>query len=427
MQTIPSKDGTTIACDIRVVGAREHNLKDVSLSIPKNQITVFVGVSGSGKSSLVFDTIAVEAQRQLYATFPWFIRNQLPKHERPHVDAIENLTTPVIVDQRGLSGNARSTVGTITDIYSVMRVLFARLGEPSSGLPSLYSFNDPQGICPECEGLGQTLRVAPDLLLDKTKSLDEGAILVPGYPVGSPGWQFYARYGRLNPAKKLNTYTAEEMYTLLHGSEGTVEITFANGKTQWLKYEGLVNSFTRRNLKRDVAALSEKTREVAQRFLSEGTCSACNGDRLNPAALATRIDGRNIADWSRMQISDLIELLTKTDGQAFATLVETIRGALERVDAIGLGDLSLAPKTSTLSGGEAQRLELFTHLGSDLTGLTYIFDEPSVGLHPRDVGRLNDLLRALRDKGNTVLVVEHDPDVIEIADNIVEVGPRPAP
>lgn len=424
MQTVTSKDGTTIAYDIRVGGAREHNLKDVSLSIPKNQITVFVGVSGSGKSSLVFDTIAVEAQRQLYATFPWFIRNQLPKHERPHVDAIENLTTPVIVDQRGLSGNPRSTVGTITDIYSMIRVLFARLGEPSSGLPSLYSFNDPQGMCPECEGLGQTLRVDLDLLLDKTKSLDEGAILVPGYPVGSPGWQFYARYGRLNPAKKLNKYTAEEMYTLLHGSEGTVEITFANGKTQRLKYEGLVDNFTRRNLKRDVAALSEKTREVAQRFLSEGTCSACNGDRLNPAALATRIDGRNIADWSSMQVSDLIELLTHTSGQAFATLVETIRGALERVDAIGLGYLSLDRKTSTLSGGEAQRLKLVKHLGSDLTGLTYIFDEPSVGLHPRDVGRLNDLLRALRDKGNTVLVVEHDPDVIEIADNIVEVGPR---
>jgi excinuclease UvrABC ATPase subunit len=237
MGKITSKDGATIAYDIRVVGAREHNLKDVSLRIPKSQITVFVGVSGSGKSSLVFDTIAVEAQRQLYATFPWFIRNQLPKHERPHVDAIENLTTPVIVDQRGLSGNARSTVGTITDIYAMMRVLFARLGNPSSGLPSLYSFNDPKGMCPECEGLGQTLRVDPDLLLDKTKSLDEGAILVPGYAVGSPGWQFYARYERLNPAKKLNAYTAGEMHTLLHGSEGTVEITFTNGKTQRLKYE----------------------------------------------------------------------------------------------------------------------------------------------------------------------------------------------
>jgi len=409
---------------IRVVGAREHNLKAVSLHIPRNRITVFVGVSGSGKSSLVFDTIAVEAQRQLNATFPWVIRTQLPTYERPHVDAIENLTAPVVVDQRPLGGNARSTVGTIADIYAMMRVLFAHLGDPRSGRPSLYSFNDPTGMCPACDGLGQTLRVDPDLLLDKTKSLDEGAILVPGYPVGSPGWQVYARYGRLNPAKTLNTYTAEEMQTLLHGSDGTVELTFSNGKTQRLTYEGLVDNFIRRHLKRDVAALSEKTRAVAQRFLSAGACPACDGARLNPAALATRIDGRTIADWSRMQISDLIELLTKTDGQAPATMVDTIRGALERVDAIGLGYLSLDRQTATLSGGEAQRLKLVKHLGSDLTGLTYIFDEPSVGLHPRDVGRLNDLLRALRDKGNTVLVVEHDPDVIAIADHIVEVGPR---
>jgi excinuclease UvrABC ATPase subunit len=282
MQTISSTGGTALADHIRIVGARENNLKEVSLRIPKNRITVFVGVSGSGKSSLVFDTIAVEAQRQLNATFPWFIQNQLPKHERPHVDAIEHLTTPVIVDQRGLAGNARSTVGTITDISSLMRVLFSRFGDPSNGPPSFYSFNDPQGMCPACEGLGQTLRVNSDLLLDKTKSLDEGAILVPGYPVGSPGRQFYAKYRRLNPAKKLNTYTAEEMHTLLHGSESTVEITFANGKTQWLKYEGLVDNFTRRYLKRDVAALSEKTREVAGRFLSEGPCFACAGSRLNP-------------------------------------------------------------------------------------------------------------------------------------------------
>jgi excinuclease UvrABC ATPase subunit len=409
---------------IRVVGARENNLKDVSLDIPKNRITVFVGVSGSGKSSIVFDTVAVEAQRQLNATFPWFIRNQLPKYERPHVEAVENLTTPVIVDQRPLGGNARSTVGTISDIYSMIRVLFARHGEPSLGQPSLYSFNDPKGMCPECDGLGRALRPDPDLMLDRTKSLDEGAILLPGYPVGSPGWQLYARCGWLDPAKRLNDYTAEEMHTLLHGSGGTVELTFGNGKTQRLKYEGLVDSFARRNLKRDVGALSEKTRAAAQRFISEGPCPACGGDRLNPVALSTRIDGRNIADWCRLQISDLVELLARIEDQAPAAMVQSIRNALERISAIGLGYLSLDRATSTLSGGEGQRLKLVKHLGSDLTGLTYIFDEPSVGLHPRDVGRLNDLLRALRDKGNTVLVVEHDPDVIEIADHVVEVGPR---
>ncbi len=409
---------------IRVVGARENNLKDVCLEIPKNQITVFVGVSGSGKSSIVFDTIAVEAQRQLNATFPWFIRNQLPKYERPHVDAVENLTTPVVVDQRPLTGNARSTVGTITDVYSMIRVLFARAGDAGGANPSLYSFNDPTGMCPECEGLGRALRVDADLMLDRTRSLDEGAILLPGYPVGSPGWQFYANYDRLDSTRKLSAYRAEEMHTLLHGSGGTVELTFKNGKTQRLAYEGLVDSFTRRYLKRDVGTLSEKSRAAAQPYLSEGTCSACNGDRLNPDALATMIDGRNIADWSRMQISDLIELLATADARAPSAMVDAIRGALRRVEAIGLGYLSLDRQTSTLSGGEGQRLKMVKHLGSDLTGLTYIFDEPSVGLHPRDVGRLNELLRALRDKGNTVLVVEHDPDVIEIADQVVEVGPR---
>jgi excinuclease ABC A subunit len=409
---------------IRVVGAREHNLKDVSLRIPKNQITVFVGVSGSGKSSIVFDTVAVEALRQLNATFPWFIRNQLPKYERPHVDAVENLTTPVVVDQRPLGGNARSTVGTISDIYSMIRVLFARHGAPGLGQPSMYSFNDPKGMCPECEGLGRALRPDPDLMLDRSRSLEEGAILLPGYPVGSPGWQVYANYGRLDPAKKLHRYSAEELHTLLHGSEGTVELTFSNGKTQRLKYEGLVDSFARRYLKRDVGTLSEKTRATAERFISEGTCLACDGDRLNPAALGTRIDGRNIADWCRLQISDLIETLNPVKDKAQRPMTDAIRTALERIEAIGLGYLSLDRATSTLSGGEGQRLKLVKHLGSDLTGLTYIFDEPSVGLHPRDVGRLNDLLRALRDKGNTVLVVEHDPDVIEIADHVVEVGPR---
>jgi excinuclease UvrABC ATPase subunit len=408
---------------IRVVGARENNLKDVSLDIPKNRITVFVGVSGSGKSSIVFDTIAVEAQRQLNATFPWFIRNQLPRYERPHVDAVENLTTPVVVDQRPLGGNARSTVGTVTDVSSMLRVLFARYGEPSAGPPSSYSFNDPKGMCPECEGLGRTLRPDLDLMLDRTRSLDEGAILLPGYPVGSPGWQLYARYERLDPAKRLSEYTEEELHTLLHGSGGTVELTFGSGKTQRLRYEGLLDSFIRRHLKRDVGALSDKTRAAGERFLSEGACPACGGARLNPAALATRIAGRNIADWCALQVSDLLDVLATVGDRAPAAMVGSVRLALERISAIGLGYLSLDRATSTLSGGEGQRLKLVRHLGSDLTGMTYIFDEPSVGLHPRDVGRLNDLLRALRDKGNTVLVVEHDPDVIAIADHVVEVGP----
>ena len=399
---------------IRVLGARENNLKNVSLDIPKNKITVFVGVSGSGKSSIVFNTVAVEAQRQLNATFSWFVRNQLPKYKRPQVDAVQNLTTPVIVDQRPLGGNARSTVGTITDIHPTIRGLFSRYG----GHPALYSFNDPAGMCPECDGLGRALRPDPDLMLDRSKSLDEGAILVPGYPVGSPGWQFYANYERLDPAKKISRYSAKELDTLLHGNEGHVELTFKNGKTQRLRYEGLVTNFTRRHLNRDTGTMSEKTRATAQQFIAEGPCPSCHGDRLKPEALSTKVGGMNIADWCRLQVTDLVALL---DGVPDAA---AIKAALERIDSIGLGYLTLDRPTPTLSGGEAQRLKLVKHLGSDLTGLTYIFDEPSVGLHPHDVGRLNDLLRALRDKGNTVLVVEHDPDVIAIADHVVELGPR---
>jgi excinuclease UvrABC ATPase subunit len=409
--------------NIRVVGARENNLKDVSVSIAKNRITVFVGVSGSGKSSLVFDTIAVEAQRQLNATYPWSIRNQLPAYERPHVDALENLTTPVVVDQRPLGGNVRSTVGTITDIYAMIRLLFSRYGSPSAGPPSAYSFNDPAGMCPECDGIGRAMRPDLDLMLDKSKSLAEGAILLPGYPVGSPGWQFYANYEGLDATKKLSKYTTREMDTFLHGSEGKVQLTFKNGKTQLLSYEGLVTGFVRRHLNRDTGTLSAKTREMGERFVSEGPCLACSGDRLVPAALATTIDGRNIADYSRMQISDLIEHLPTVEDPAGSALVKAIGAALDRIDAIGLGYLSLDRSTPTLSGGEGQRLKLVKHLGSDLSGLTYYFDEPSIGLHPHDVGRLNHLLKALRDKGNTILVVEHDPDVFAVADHVIEMGP----
>ena len=417
--------------DIRVVGARENNLGDVTLTVPKGRITAFVGVSGSGKSSLVFDTLAVEAQRQLNATFPWSIRAQLPKYERPHVDAVENLTAPVVVDQRPLDGNARSTVGTVSDVYAMLRVLFARAASAQHGeggdatAPSQYSFNDSRGMCPECDGLGRALRPDPDLMLDRTKSLNGGALLIPGYSVGSPRWQTYGNYAGLDPDKRIEEYTAAEMQTLLHGTEGTVQITFQNGRSGARQFEGLLDVFARRNLNRDVGALSEKTRAAAQRFISEGECPACRGTRLSPAALATKAGGRDIAELCAMQISDLIGFVDRLrDDAVTGAIAASIRSVLERIDAIGLGYLSLDRPTPTLSGGEGQRLKLVKHLSSDLTGLTYIIDEPSVGLHPRDVGRLNDLLRALRDKGNTVLVVEHDPDVIAIADHVVELGPR---
>jgi excinuclease UvrABC ATPase subunit len=411
-----------MATDIRIVGARENNLDDVTLTVPAGRITAFVGVSGSGKSSLVFDTLAVEAQRQLNATFPWSIRAQLPKYERPHVDAVEHLTAPVVVDQRPLDGNARSTVGTISDVYAMLRTLFAR---HAGVAPSRFSFNDPRGMCPVCDGIGRSLRPDPDLMLDKARSLNGGALLIPGYSVGSPRWQAYGNYTRLDPDKPIGDYSADELRTLLYGGEGTVQITFDNGRSGATRFEGLLDMFARRYLNRDAGALSEKTQAMAARFISEGECAACGGTRLGPDALATTIGGRTIAQLCAMQISDLVEFFDALEGDAATRAIcAAITAALRRIDAIGLGYLSLDRPTPTLSGGEGQRLKLVKHLGSDLTGLTYIFDEPSVGLHPRDVGRLNDLLRALRDKGNTVLVVEHDPDVIAIADHVVELGPR---
>ncbi|WP_280440855.1 excinuclease ABC subunit UvrA [Nocardia brasiliensis] len=408
---------------IRLLGASEHNLRNVSLDIPKNKITVFTGVSGSGKSSIVFDTIAVESQRQLYATFPAFILNFLPRYERPHAEAMENLTAPVIIDQQPVGGGPRSTVGTMTDIFSMVRAMFARFGAPSAGFVYHYSFNVPQGMCPDCDGLGVSVRVDPDRLLDRSKSLNEGAILLPGYGVGSGDWQLYGNSGRFDLDKKIADYTEAEFADLLHGTGGKVELTFAKG-TWKADYEGIAAKFTRTKLQRDTSGLSEKTRAQIQQFLTEGVCGTCHGARLNAAALATKIDGRNIADWAALQITDLMAVLDEITDPAAVGLAAAIRTALQRVADIGLGYLSLDRPTSTLSGGEGQRLKMIKHLSSTLIGMTYIFDEPSVGLHPRDVGRLDDLLKALRDKGNTVLVVEHDPDVIQIADHIVDVGPR---
>ncbi|WP_406230717.1 ATP-binding cassette domain-containing protein [Nocardia sp. NBC_01009] len=420
---MPLTDSVAATDVIRVLGASEHNLRNVSLEIPKNKITVFTGVSGSGKSSIVFDTIAVESQRQLYATFPAFILNFLPRYERPHAEAIENLTAPVIIDQQPVGGGPRSTVGTMTDIYSMVRAMFARFGSPSAGFVYNYSFNVPQGMCPDCDGLGQTVRADPDRLVDRSKSLNEGAILLPGYGVGSGDWQLYGNSGRFDPDKKLADYSVEEFQDLLYGTGGKVELTFSKG-TWKANYEGVAAKFTRTRLQRDTSTLSEKTREQMQKFLTEGVCPTCNGARLNAEALATEINGRNIADWSGLQITDLMAVLDEITDPAALGLAAAIRTALQRVADIGLGYLSLDRATSSLSGGEGQRLKMIKHLASTLIGMTYIFDEPSVGLHPRDVGRLNNLLKALRDKGNTVLVVEHDPDVIQIADHIVDVGPR---
>ncbi|WP_338785136.1 excinuclease ABC subunit UvrA [Streptomyces sp. DG1A-41] len=407
--------------DIVITGARENNLKDVSLRLPKNKITVFTGVSGSGKSSVVFDTIAVEAQRQLNGTFSWFIRNQLPKYQRPHADVIAGLTSPVVVDQKPVGGNARSTVGTMTDIYSSVRVLFSRLATPSNA-PSVYSFNDPQGMCTECDGLGQARRVDVDRMLDRSKSLDEGAIQLPTHKVGSMDWQQYANSGHFDTAKRLSDYTDDEWHLLLYGSGGKVTVSTANS-TATLNYEGVVARFTRTNLKRDLSSLSERGRANIERFITLGECGACRGARLNPTALAAKVGPHTIADWTRMEVSDLIEVLAAAGDPVTGAIAEGVVSALRRIETVGLGYLSLDRPTTSLSGGEAQRLKTVRHLSSSLIGMTYVFDEPSTGLHPRDVGRLNDMLRELRDKGNTILVVEHDPDVIAIADHVVDMGP----
>ncbi|MEV6751469.1 excinuclease ABC subunit UvrA [Streptomyces sp. NPDC051214] len=409
---------------ITITGARENNLKEVNLRIPKDRLTVFTGVSGSGKSSVVFDTIAVESQRQLNETFTWFVRNRLPKYERPHAETIEELSPAIVVDQRPIGGHSRSTVGTMTDIYSVMRVLFSRHGTPSAGPATAYSFNDPSGMCPRCHGLGKTVRPDYDRILDPAKSLADGAILFPPFAAGTWQGQTYTNTPDLDTHKPVGRFSAREREFLMRGGEQGGKVNVDNtGGARDIDYEGLADRFERLYLNRDLSTLSQKTRDLVQRFLVEGECDVCEGARLNAAALATRIDGMSIADCSRMEVTDLIPALARIDDPVAGPVASAAVAALERIEAIGLGYLSLGRETSTLSGGEGQRLKTVRHLGSSLTGMTYIFDEPSVGLHPRDVGRLNDLLLRLRDKGNTVLVVEHDPDVIAVADHVVDMGP----
>ncbi|MFF6977895.1 ATP-binding cassette domain-containing protein [Streptomyces sp. NPDC008343] len=408
---------------ITITGARENNLKDVALRIPKGRLTVFTGVSGSGKSSIVFDTIAVESQRQLNETFTWFVRNRLPKYERPHAEALEDLSPAIVVDQRPIGGHSRSTVGTMTDIYSVIRVLFSRHGTPSAGPATAYSFNDPSGMCPECDGLGRTVRPDWDRILDVGRSLADGAVRFPPFAAGTWQGQAYTNSAELDPHKPVRRFTVAEREFLMHGRPGSKVTVNGTGGTWTTDYEGLATRFERLYLKRDLSAMSQKTRDLVREFLAEGTCPVCDGARLNAAALATRINGMNIAECARMQVSDLIAALKDIDDPVAGPIARAAVTALERIDAIGLGYLSLGRETSTLSGGEGQRLKTVRHLGSSLTGMTYIFDEPSVGLHPRDVGRLGDLLLRLRDKGNTVLVVEHDRDVIALADHVVDMGP----
>jgi excinuclease ABC A subunit len=405
--------------DIR--GARENNLKDISLRIPKRQITIFTGVSGSGKSSIVFDTIATEAQRQLYENFSLFVRSFLPRYPPPEADAIDNLSMAVIVDQKRLGGGSHSTVGTITDIYTLLRLLFSRVGKPHVGYSNAFSFNDPQGMCRECNGLGKKLGVVADDFLDMSKSLAEGAIQVPFWVSWEAG--AYAASGLFDKHKKLSKFTKEEMDLLLYSKPQKVKMRFGDSKVN-VTFMGVIEKIERNFVRRDLKTLSPRTQQKVAPYLRQRPCPVCKGARLSQAALSCKIGGRNIADFSAMEIGELLPAVAAITDSVGAPIVASLTERLQSVVDIGLGYLTLNRETDTLSGGESQRIKMVKHLGSSLVDVMYIFDEPSIGLHPRDVHRLNELLQKLRDKGNTVLVVEHDPDVIKIADHVVDVGPH---
>lgn len=408
---------------IEIHRARANNLKNVSLRIPKRKITIFTGVSGSGKSSIVFDTIATEAQRLLNENFSMFVRNFLPRYSQPDADSIENLSMAVVVDQKRMGGGSHSTMGTITDIYTVLRLLFSRVGQPFVGFSNAFSFNDPQGMCPECHGIGRKVNLDIEAVLDMSKSLNEGAIRLPEFSVDSWDWTIYVWSGFFDPDKKLADYTDQEMERLLYSKPYKVETTLGN-KPMNVTFEGLVVKFNRKYIQRDIKTLSERTQKAIAPFMTYGPCSLCKGARLSQAALSCKINGYNIAELSAMQVGDLIEVVKQINDPLADSILKTLIERLQHVVDIGLDYLTLNRETSSLSGGESQRIKIVKHLSSSLTDVIYIFDEPSIGLHPRDVHRLNELLQKLRDKGNTVIVVEHDPDVIKVADHIVDVGPH---
>lgn len=408
---------------IIISGARENNLKNVSLRIPKRKITIFTGVSGSGKSSIVFDTIAAESTRLLNENFSMFVRNFLPRVPQPDTDGIENLSMAVIVDQKRLGGGSHSTMGTITDISPILRLLFSRVGQPYVGEAHMFSFNDPQGMCPECNGIGRRLGIDMSKAVDMSKSLNEGAILLPGYGVNSWEWNMILQSGSFDPDKKLSEYSDEDLEQLLYGKARKVKMDFA-GKATNITVEGVIEKFSNKYIKQDVKTKSERTQQTVAPYISEGPCSSCRGARLNQAALSCRINGRNIAEMSSMEVGQLIHVIREIDDPAAAPVIKSLTERLQHLVDIGLDYLTLNRETDTLSGGESQRVKMVKHLSGSLVDVTYIFDEPSVGLHPRDVHRLNELLQKLRDKGNTVIVVEHDPDVIKVADHIVDVGPH---
>jgi excinuclease ABC A subunit len=404
---------------IEIRGARENNLKNVSLDIPKRKITVFTGVSGSGKSSLVFGTIAAESQRLINETYPAFVQQFMPSYGQPDADSLQNISAAIIVDQQRLGGNSRSTVATVTDAAQMLRVIFSRLAEPRLGFPSLYSYNDPRGMCPECEGIGQVAAMDTAAVVDEDKSLSQGALLPKGFEVD--GWwsAIYFSAGLFDVDKPIRDFSPEERDMLFNLDDGRkVKVGKIN-----LTYEGVVAKLKKGLGSKDPESLQPHVRAEYDRIFTRAVCPACHGARLNQAALSSRLNGKNIAELSAMQVSDLAPFIRSVTAREVRPMLDALAARLENLVTIGLGYLSLDRESSTLSGGESQRVKMVRHLGSSLTDITYVFDEPSVGLHPHDVGRLAGLMQQLRDKGNTVLVVEHKPDMMAIADHVVDMGP----
>src|ERR1700738_5641505 len=404
---------------IRVHGTRVNNLKDISVDIPKRRLTVFTGVSGSGKSSLVFGTIAAESQRLINETYTAFVQSFMPSLGRPDVDSLSGLSAAIIVDQEPMGANARSTVGTATDANALLRILFSRLGRPHVGPSFRYGFNNAEGMCLRCEGLGEVSDIDLTQLFDDSKSLAEGAITIPGYK--TDGWWtvgIFTESGFLDPNKPIRKYTKKELQDFLYKEPVKVKIKGVN-----LTYEGLVPKVQKSFLSKDPDALQPHIRAFVDRAVTFTACPDCGGTRLSEAARSSRIGGINIADACAMQISALAEWVRGVNAPSVAPLLATLLQTLDSFVEIGLGYLSLDRPSGTLSGGEAQRTKMIRHLGSSLTDVTYVFDEPTTGLHPHDIQRMNDLLLRLRDKGNTVLVVEHEPETIAIADHVVDLGP----
>ena len=429
---------------IRVLGARENNLKDINVEIPKRRLTVFTGVSGSGKSSLVFDTIAAESQRLINETYSAFVQGFMPSLARPDVDVLDGLTTAIIVDQQRMGTDPRSTVGTATDANAMLRILFSRLGQPHIGSPKAFSFNVPSvsgagavsfkrggqtvrekrtfsitgGMCPRCEGRASISDFDLTQLYDASKSLNEGALTIPGYSMD--GWygRIFTGCGFFDPDKPISKYTKKELHDLLHKEPTKIKVDGIN-----LTYEGLIPKIQKSMLSKDVDALQPHIRAFVERAITFGTCPECDGTRLSEAARSSKINGISIADACAMQISDLANWVRGLDEPSVAPLLTALGETLDSFVEIGLGYLSLERPASTLSGGEAQRVKMIRQLGSSLTDITYVFDEPTIGLHPHDIQRMNDLLLRLRNKGNTVLVVEHKPETIAIADHVIDLGP----